>query len=139
MRADSGQRLSARTLLEILTSSRLESAERQARAAALAERHPRGGGRSRLIGVAMNLAPWQINLGATWRQHAFFDDVLFGIRSRAGAGDLDVLLLTGLSSQVTGEATHYVDLCREHDAEGIILVAFVPEEPELAEIASSGF
>jgi LacI family transcriptional regulator len=139
MEADSGQRLSARTLYDILTRTRLESTERTARALALAERHPHRTGGRRLIGVAMNLAPWQMSLTWERREHAFFDDVLFGIRSRADAGGLDVLLFTGLSCQVTGQATHYLELCRAHGAEGIVLVAFVPEEPELASIASADF
>jgi LacI family transcriptional regulator len=73
------------------------------------------------------------------RRHPFFDDVLFGIRTRADVGNVDVLILTGVSSQVTGEATHYADLCRRHGAEGIILAAFSPDEPELAELVASAF
>ena len=88
----------------------------------------------------MNLSGWMLRLeGGDGRRHPFFDDILFGIRARADAGNVDILLLTGASSQVSGEPTRYLDLCRRHGAEGIILGAFVPEEPELASLVSSGF
>jgi LacI family transcriptional regulator len=76
--------------------------------------------------------------GQTHR-HPFFDDVFFGIRARADAGNVDLILLTGASSQISGETTHYADICCEHGAEGIILASFHPEEPELTELIVSGF
>ena len=88
----------------------------------------------------MNLELGMVSLeGGQARRHAFFDDVLFGMRTRADAGNVDLLLLTGLSAQVTGEPTHYFDLCRAHGAEGLILCAFLPDEPELPALVSSGF
>jgi LacI family transcriptional regulator len=105
----------------------------------MAETHPRRSRERRLIGVAINAVPWQMDLTAGyWRHHAL-DDVLSGIRAHADTSGLDLLLLSGLSSEVTGEATHYGDLCRAHHAEGIILVSFVPKEPELTELAVSEF
>jgi LacI family transcriptional regulator len=93
----------------------------------------------RLIGVAMNLVPWQLSLEAgRWRHHAL-DNVLAGMRAHADASGLDVLLLTALSSEVTGQATHYGDICRAHGADGIIVSSFVPGEPELVDLAASGF
>ena len=92
-----------------------------------------------LIGVAINSVPLQMHLEAGRWQHHALDDILAGIRAHADTSDLDVLLFTALSSEVTGEATHYGDLCRAHGAEGIILVSFVPEEPELNELAESEF
>jgi len=111
-----------------------------ARASALAGEHRGHSAGRRLIGVAMNLNPQILrHEGGYTRRHAFFDDVLFGIRMRADAGNVDLLLLTGMSSQVSGEPTHYADICRWHGAEGIVLSAFLPDEPELAELAASGF
>ena len=138
MRGESSQRLPARALYELLSEANLASATTLARACALAREHRAG--RRRLIGVAMDIGPLMLRLGrGQTRRHPFFDDVLFGIRTRADAGNVDVLILTGVSSQVTGEATHYADLCRRHGAEGIILAAFSPDEPELAELVASAF
>jgi LacI family transcriptional regulator len=140
MQKESSERLSPRAVYELLGEANLASATTLARSSALAEEHHGGVDRRRLIGVAMNLGPSMLRLerGQT-RRHPFFDDVLFGIRTRADVGNVDVLILTGVSSQITGEATHYADLCRRHGAEGIILAAFYPDEPELAAIASCGF
>jgi len=140
MRGESSQRLPPRAIYDLLYENELLSASTQVRASALASDHRGAHDRRRLIGVAMNLGPWILTLesGQT-RQHTFLDDVLFGIRARADAGNVDLLLLTGAASQISGEATHYADICREHGAEGIILAAFPPDEPELAELIASGF
>jgi LacI family transcriptional regulator len=140
MPEESSQRLPARAVYQLLAEANLESVTTLAQASALAEEHHDHPGRRRLIGVAMNLDPRMLSLesGRT-RQHAFYDDVLFGIRMRADAGNVDILLLTGVSVQVSGEASHYADICRHHGAEGIVLAAFLPDEPELAELVASGF
>lgn len=105
----------------------------------MAEAHPQRSRERRLIGVATNAVPWQMDLSAGyWRHHAL-DDILTGVRAHADASEIDLLVLTGLSSEVTGESTHYGDLCRAHHAEGIILSSFVPEEPELVALAASEF
>jgi LacI family transcriptional regulator len=123
----------------LLDASHAESTAALAQTTAMAEtRRYRDGGR-RLIGVATNTVPWQMRLTAGRWQHHALDDVLTGIRAHADSSGLDVLLLTGMSSEVTGEATHYGDLCRAHGAEGIILASFVSEEPELAELAASEY
>jgi LacI family transcriptional regulator len=140
MPGESSQRLPPRAVYELLGAANLESFATFAQASALAEEHHQRLGRRRLIGVAMNLDPRMLrHAGGQTRQHAFFDDVLFGIRMRADAGNVDLLLLTGVSSQVSGEASHYADICRYHGAEGIVLAAFLPGEPELAELAASVF
>jgi LacI family transcriptional regulator len=140
MREASRQRLPAQAVYELLNEDNLLSISTQDRASALASDHRDAHGRRRLIGVAMNLGPWMLRVeSGERRRHPFFDDVLFGIRARADAGNVDLLLLTGAPSQISGEATHYADICREHGAEGIILAAFLPEEPELTELIESGF
>ncbi|MHB8060623.1 MAG: LacI family DNA-binding transcriptional regulator, partial [Gaiellaceae bacterium] len=140
MPGETSQRLPARAVYQLLGAANQESVTTLAQASALAEdHHDRSGGR-RLIGVAMNLDPQMLSVeGGRTRQHAFFDDVLFGIRMRADAGNVDILLLTGVSAQVSGEASHYLDICRHHGAEGIVLAAFLPDEPELVELVESGF
>jgi LacI family transcriptional regulator len=137
MQGGRDRRLSPRALFNMLDASHAESAATLTQASLLAESRPQRSHERRLIGVAMNMVPWLVSLGSRqWRHHAF-DNILAGIRAHADARSIDLILLTGLSSEVTGEATHYADICRVHGAAGIILVAFVPEEPELAELASS--
>jgi LacI family transcriptional regulator len=132
--------LPARAVYQLLSTANEESVTTLAQASALAEEHHTHSERRRLIGVAMNLDPQMLSLeGGRTRQHAFYDDVLFGIRMRADAGNADILLLTGVSFQVSGEASHYADICRHHGAEGIVLAAFLPDEPELSELVASGF
>ena len=124
MAEESSQRLPARAVYELLSAANLESVTTLAQASALAEDHHTRSDRRRLIGVAMNLEPQMLSPeGGRTRQHAFYDDVLFGIRMRADAGNVDLLLLTGVSIQVSGEASHYADICRHHGAEGIVLAA----------------
>jgi LacI family transcriptional regulator len=141
MHNESGKRLPPRAVYELLNEANVASATTLDRASALASDHRDRQGRRRLIGVAMNVGPsWMLKLErGQMRRHAFFDDVLFGIRTRADTGNVDLLLLTGPSSQNTSEATHYADICQEHGAEGIILAVFFPNEPELAEFVASGF
>jgi LacI family transcriptional regulator len=139
MPGEPSQRLPPGAVYELLGEANLASVTTLAQASALAEEHHDRRDR-RLIGVAMNLNPRILHLGGgQTRRHAFFDDVLFGIRMRADAGNVDLLLLTGVSSEVSGEASHYADICRHHGAEGIVLAAFLPDEPELAELVASGF
>ncbi|MGA9762145.1 MAG: substrate-binding domain-containing protein [Gaiellaceae bacterium] len=129
-----------RAVFDLLDSANEASTVTLARASALAVDHRATGGPRRLIGLAMNISRWMLNLNQEQaRRHPFFDDVLFGIRARADAAGADLLLLTGVSSQVSGEATHYGDICRAHRAEAIIVAAFLPDEPELAELIGSGF
>ena len=141
MHSESSDRLPPHVVYDTLGAANLAVTTALARANALAEEHPHPAtGRRRLIGVAMNLATWVLKLesGQT-RRHAFFDDVLFGIRTRADTGNVDLMMLTGAASQVSGQATHYADLCRAHGGEGLILAGYLPNEPEFPELAASGF
>lgn len=140
MSGNPGQQLSPSVVYNLLSTANFESAVTLAQAGALAEGHQRTPGQRRLIAVAMNLEPQMLSLnGERTRKHVFYDDVLFGIRARADAGNIDILLLTGASFQASGEASHYLDVCRYHGAEGIVLAAFLPDEPELSEFVDSGF
>lgn len=133
------QRLSSRALYALLDASHAESQTALVQTTALAEVHSGENHRRRLIGVAFNSVPWQVDQSSgRWRHHAL-DDILTGIRAHADASELDLLLLTGLSSEATGEATHYRELCEAHAAEGVIMVSFVPGEPELKALTASSF
>jgi LacI family transcriptional regulator len=134
------RRLSSRAAFELLSDTSTTGTMTHSRSLALAERHRHETGDRRLIGVAMNFDLRQLTAdSAPTLSHPFFDDVLFGIRARADAGELDLLLLTGVSSDITGEETHYAELCHRHGAEGIIVVSFRPDEPELAALVASAF
>ena len=131
--------LSPRVVYDLLSTANLESTTTLSQSSALAQEH-HSGPRRRLIAVAMNLEPQMLSVGeGRTHKHTFYDDVLFGIRSRADAGSADILLLTGLSFQAAGERSHYLDICRRHGAEGIVLVSFLPDEPELDDFVTSDF
>jgi len=139
MQEEPSRRLPPRAIYDLLNEDNFYSISAHDRASALASDH-RNGSVRRLIGAAVNLGPWMLTLESDQTpRHAFFDDVLYGIRTRADVGDVDLLLLTGLSSEMSGGATHYADICRKHGAEGIILTSFLHNEPELAELVASGF
>jgi LacI family transcriptional regulator len=70
-------------------------------------------------------------------RHVFYDDVFMGIRARAYASDIDLLLLTELSAREASRPSHYPEICRRHGASGIIVTAFEPHDSELAQIAAS--
>jgi LacI family transcriptional regulator len=123
----------------MLDASHADSTATLIKASLLAESRPKRRRDRRLIGVAMNMVPWQVSLGSGQWRHYALDNILAGIRAHAEASAVDLLILTELSSGVTSEATHYADICRAHGAEGIILGAFVPEEPELTELVGSNF
>ncbi|MGD0167476.1 MAG: substrate-binding domain-containing protein [Gaiellaceae bacterium] len=123
------QRLSASTAFELLEDAREVCSTTIARADIQAESH-RGQRERRLIGVAVNYQPRQLRLDGRHLEHLFYDDVLFGIRARAHSGGLDLLLLTELPERVAGQPSHYVEVLRQHDADGVILVAFEPRDHE---------
>jgi LacI family transcriptional regulator len=126
-------------VLEILIRSQRDCLATIASSAAQAMAHRVQGNGRRLIGVAMNYQPQQLRVDSGHKlRHPFYDDVLFGIRARADSGDLDSLLLTELAQRVTGQPNHYAEICQRHEAAGVILTAFEPQDPELELLADSG-
>jgi len=71
-------------------------------------------------------------------RHVFFDDVFMGIRARAYASDVDLLLLTELSEREAGRPSHYPEICQRHGVNGIVVTGFEPHDSELAQITASG-
>jgi LacI family transcriptional regulator len=132
------QELSTSTVFELLDSAREVCSATIAQTDIQAESHRGRSTERRLIGVAINYEPRQLRLDGQHLEHVFYDDVLFGVRARAHSGDLDLLVLTELPERVAGHPSHYAEICRQHGAEGIILVAFDPQDHELAALADAG-
>jgi len=133
------RRLTARTVLELLDRSRQECDAAIANASARAQAHPNRSDSRLLLAIAVNFQPQQLDVGSgNSLRHVFYDDVFFGIRVRAHSGDLDLLLLTELAARVANRPNHYSEICRQHGADGIILVAFEPHDAELTQLADSG-
>jgi LacI family transcriptional regulator len=123
----------------MLNSSQAVCAATVTHTSVQAEARKDQGGRRRLIAVGMNFQPRQLRTsGGRSLRHVYFDDVLFGIRARADAGNADLLLLTEMSSRVTGTPSHFSEICARHAVDGIVLVAFEPEDSELVSAAESG-
>ncbi|MGZ4398299.1 MAG: substrate-binding domain-containing protein [Gaiellaceae bacterium] len=86
----------------------------------------------------MNLDVAQMSLDPDGNpRHAFFDDVLFGMRERARVDGFHLLLLTTLAGTRTGVDVPYLDLCRHRALDGIVLVSYLPEENGLIELVQS--
>jgi DNA-binding LacI/PurR family transcriptional regulator len=64
-------------------------------------------------------------------RHPFFAEVLEGIRERAVASHCDLLLFSGHVSGDFVEEFSYVARCRRHIIEGVILMGFARNDPEL--------
>jgi len=130
-------RLSPHAVWRILEESSSLETTTFADAGALAASHERGVS-GRVIGVAMNLDLARISPGqSASTRHPFFDEVLFGMDARAGAGDFHLLLLTTRSSAASGHDVPYLEFCRERHLDGIVFISFPPEEPGLIEVVES--
>jgi LacI family transcriptional regulator len=63
--------------------------------------------------------------------HPFFADVLEGVKERAVASRYDLLLFSGHVSEDFVEEFSYVERCRRHHVDGVILMGFSRTDPEL--------
>jgi LacI family transcriptional regulator len=130
-------RLSPHAVWRMLESASALETATLANTAALAASHERGA-EGHVIGVAMNLDPGQMVLDRSkGPRHPFFDELLFGMRARASAGDLHILLLTALAGAATGLDVPYLEICRERHIDGIIVASYPPDEPGLLELVQS--
>jgi LacI family transcriptional regulator len=70
-------------------------------------------------------------------QHPFFQEVLVGLKRRLGTGGYDLLLL---ANEETGNAfgTHsYLQRCRHHRVDGVVLMGADASEPDVQKLARS--
>ncbi|MGZ4383639.1 MAG: LacI family DNA-binding transcriptional regulator [Gaiellaceae bacterium] len=73
-------------------------------------------------------------------QDPFWDEVLYGLRERASTAGFDLFHFTDPSTFEAGDSWRpppYVELCRRHELDGIVLVAFSPRNPTLSEIVAA--
>lgn len=133
-------RFTPRTLFEMLCGAQAASA-----AAAAAAEAARRGGSSRsgnrpgpLIAVGMNFQTHQLYGAGAALRHAFYDDVLLGLRTRSNAENVDLLLLTERAERAAGKPSHFAEICASHGADGIVLVSFEPGDSELARLLELG-
>ncbi|MGZ4399549.1 MAG: LacI family DNA-binding transcriptional regulator [Gaiellaceae bacterium] len=68
----------------------------------------------------------------------FFADVLEAIKSRAGASDCDLLLLTSELVSASDESHSYIARCRGHGVSGMILMGLSALDPQVAALLNSG-
>ena len=137
MSSDTNSYLSAHAVWRMLEESGTLERSIFADAEALAAAHERTTS-ERVIGVAMNLDLSRMAPGQSGpSHHPYFDEVLFGMRTRARIGDFHLLLLTTLSGADTGLNVPYLEICRERRLDGIFLVSFPPDEPGLVELVHS--
>jgi LacI family transcriptional regulator len=70
-------------------------------------------------------------------QHPFFQEVLVGLKRRLGAGGYDLLLLA-TEEPGNGFGNHsYLQRCRHHRVDGVILMGVGPQEPDVQKLARS--
>lgn len=119
-----GQRMSAEAVSEMLARRRAASEELRERAVQLAARtdrpsYPRVIGAVIMTGAQPDLA------------HPVFADALEGAKERAVAGRYDLLLFSGHAGADYTAELSYVERCRRHNVDGVILMGFARTDPEL--------
>ena len=88
--------------------------------------------RSHVIGVVLATGADHPDL-----QHPFFQEVLVGLKRRLGAGGYDLLLL---ATEEPGNAfgTHsYLQRCRHHRVDGVVLMGIERRDPDVQKLARS--
>jgi LacI family transcriptional regulator, galactose operon repressor len=70
-------------------------------------------------------------------QHPFFQEVLVGLKRRLGAGGYDLLLLANEESGNAFGAYSYLQRCRHHRVDGVVLMGAQATEPDVRKLARS--
>jgi LacI family transcriptional regulator len=70
-------------------------------------------------------------------QHPFFQEVLVGLKRRLGAGGYDLLLLANEESGNAFGAYSYLQRCRHHRVDGVVLMGADAREPDVQKLAQS--
>jgi LacI family transcriptional regulator len=127
---------SERSATSIEAASRLLRGERKTRAdtsqrvRALAEKRERPKD-IRVIGVALIVSA-HLDI-----RHPFFGEVLDGLRQRAAAGRYDLLLFSGREPSESTVTYSFVERCRSHNVDGIVVMGLGQVDPSLEEILAA--
>jgi LacI family transcriptional regulator len=70
-------------------------------------------------------------------QHPFFQEVLVGLKRRLGAGGYDLLLLANEESGNAFGTHSYLQRCRHHRVDGVVLMGAEAGEPDVQKLARS--
>lgn len=70
-------------------------------------------------------------------QHPFFQEVLVGLKRRLGAGGYDLLLLANEESGNAFGTHSYIQRCRHHRVDGVVLMGADAREPDVRKLAGS--
>jgi LacI family transcriptional regulator len=70
-------------------------------------------------------------------QHPFFQEVLVGLKRRLGAGGYDLLLLANEESGNAFGTYSYLQRCRHHRVDGVVLMGAEAGEPDVQKLARS--
>jgi LacI family transcriptional regulator len=70
-------------------------------------------------------------------QHPFFQEVLVGLKRRLGTGGYDILLLANEESGNAFGTYSYLQRCRHHRVDGVVLMGAEAGEPDVQKLARS--
>jgi LacI family transcriptional regulator len=70
-------------------------------------------------------------------QHPFFQEVLVGLKRRLGTGGYDLLLLANEESGNAFGTYSYLQRCRHHRVDGVVLMGAQASEPDVQKLARS--
>lgn len=88
--------------------------------------------RSYVIGVVLSTGVDHPDI-----QHPFFQEVLVGLKRRLGAGGYDLLLLANEESGNAFGTYSYLQRCRHHRVDGVVLMGAEAGEPDVQKLARS--
>jgi LacI family transcriptional regulator len=88
--------------------------------------------RSHVVGVVLSTGVDHPDI-----QHPFFQEVLVGLKRRLGAGGYDLLLLANEESGNAFGTHSYLQRCRHHRVDGVVLMGAEARDPEVQKLARS--
>jgi LacI family transcriptional regulator len=88
--------------------------------------------RSHVVGVVLSTGVDHPDI-----QHPFFQEVLVGLKRRLGAGGYDLLLLANEESGNAFGTHSYLQRCRHHRVDGVVLMGADAGEPDVQKLARS--
>jgi LacI family transcriptional regulator len=88
--------------------------------------------RSHVVGVVLSTGVDHPDI-----QHPFFQEVLVGLKRRLGAGGYDLLLLANEESGNAFGTHSYLQRCRHHRVDGVVLMGADAAEPDVQKLARS--